>query len=81
MDELKVFTGNAHPALAQAITEYLEIPLGKCEVFQFSNDNTFVRILENVFQTGLPPIRTTSSKKSFQNYENYNRVKPLHKTL
>ena len=50
MDELKVFTGNAHPALAQAITEYLEIPLGKCEVFQFSNENTFVRILENVRQ-------------------------------
>ncbi len=50
MDELKVFTGNAHPALAQAITEYLGIPLGKCEVFQFSNENTFVRILENVRQ-------------------------------
>ena len=50
MDELKVFTGNAHPALAQAITEYLDIPLGKCEVFQFSNENTFVRILENVRQ-------------------------------
>src|SRR4030066_255738 len=50
MDELKVFTGNAHPALAKAITEYLNIPLGKCEVFQFSNENTFVRILENVRQ-------------------------------
>jgi ribose-phosphate pyrophosphokinase len=48
MDELKVFTGNANPALAQAIVEYLKIPLGKCEVFQFSNENTFVRILENV---------------------------------
>jgi len=48
MDELKVFTGNANPALAQAIVDYLEIPLGKCEVFQFSNENTFVRILENV---------------------------------
>ncbi len=48
MDELKVFTGNANPALAKAIVEYLGIPLGKCEVFQFSNENTFVRILENV---------------------------------
>jgi ribose-phosphate pyrophosphokinase len=48
MDELKVFTGNANPALAQAIVDYLEIPLGKLEVFQFSNENTFVRILENV---------------------------------
>lgn len=48
MDELMVFTGNAHPALAKAITDYLKIPLGKCEVFQFSNENIFVRILENV---------------------------------
>ncbi len=48
MDELKVFTGNAHPALAKAVTKYLDIPLGKCEVFQFSNENIFVRILENV---------------------------------
>ncbi len=50
MDELKVFTGNAHPALAQAVTEYLGIPLGKCEVFEFNNENIFVRILENVRQ-------------------------------
>ncbi len=50
MDELKVFTGNAHPALAQGICDYLEIPLGKCEVFDFSNENIFVRILDNVRQ-------------------------------
>ncbi len=48
MDELKVFTGNAHPTLAQAVTEYLGIPLGQCEVFEFGNENTFVRILENI---------------------------------
>ncbi len=50
MDELKVFTGNAHPTLARAVTEYLDIPLGRAEVFQFSNENIFVRILENVRQ-------------------------------
>ena len=48
MEELKVFTGNAHPALAKSIGDYLNIPPGKSEVFQFSNQNTFVRILENV---------------------------------
>ncbi len=48
MDELKVFTGNANPALARAVTESMGIPLGKCEVFEFSNENIFVRILENV---------------------------------
>ena len=45
---MKVFTGNANPALAKAITEYLGMPLGKAEVFEFSNENIFVRILENV---------------------------------
>ena len=50
MDELKVFTGNAHPALAKAVADYLKIPLGECEVFTFSNENIFVRILENVRQ-------------------------------
>ncbi len=48
MDEMKVFSGNAHPVLAKAITDYLDIPLGKREIIQFSNENTFVRILENV---------------------------------
>ncbi len=50
MDELKVFSGNAHKSLAESITKYLGIPLGRCDVFQFSNENTFVRILENVRQ-------------------------------
>jgi ribose-phosphate pyrophosphokinase len=48
MDELKVFSGNAHPSLAQSICDYLQIPLGKVDVSEFSNENIFVRILENV---------------------------------
>jgi ribose-phosphate pyrophosphokinase len=48
MDELTVFTGNAHPELARKVVDYLGIPMGKAEVFQFSNENIFVRILENV---------------------------------
>ena len=48
IDELKVFTGNAHPFLARSICDYLELPLGSCEVSQFSNENIFVRIQENV---------------------------------
>ena len=61
MDELKVFTGNAYPALAQAVTEYLGIPLGKCEAFEFSNENIFVRILENVRQRDTFVIQPLSS--------------------
>jgi ribose-phosphate pyrophosphokinase len=48
MEELKVFTGNAHPTLAKSICDYLKIPLGQAKVTQFSNENIFVQILENV---------------------------------
>ena len=48
--ELRIFSGNAHPELAQSICGYLETPLGACEVLEFSNENIFVRILENVRQ-------------------------------
>jgi len=61
MDEIKVFTGSAHPALAQAVADYLNIPLGRCEVFEFSNENTFVRILENVRQRDVFVIQPLSS--------------------
>jgi len=61
VDELKVFTGNAHPALAQAVAEYLDIPLGQSETFQFSNENIFVRILENVRQRDTFVIQPLSS--------------------
>ena len=47
-DELKVFTGNAHPRLAEQICKYLGTSLGRVEVFEFSNENIFVRILENI---------------------------------
>ena len=47
-EDLKVFSGTAHPKLAQDICSYLGISLGNCDVFKFSNDETFVKILENV---------------------------------
>lgn len=64
MDELKVFTGNAHPALARDVAGYLDIPLGKAEVFEFSNENIFVRILENVRQRDTFVIQPLSSPVS-----------------
>ena len=47
-EDLRVFSGTAHPRLAQDICSYLGISLGNCDVFKFSNDETFVKILENV---------------------------------
>jgi ribose-phosphate pyrophosphokinase len=61
LDELKVFTGNAHPALAKEVAEYLKMPLGKCEVFEFSNENIFVKILENVRERDVFVIQPISS--------------------
>ena len=61
MDKLKIFTGNAHPALAQSVCDYLDIPLGKCETFEFSNENIFVRILDNVRQRDVFVIQPFSS--------------------
>jgi ribose-phosphate pyrophosphokinase len=61
MDELKVFSGNAHPRLAKEITDYLGISVGNCEVMQFSNENTFVRILENVREMDVFIVQPISS--------------------
>ncbi len=47
-EDLKVFSGNAHPRLARNICSYLGMTLGNCEVFKFSNDNTFVSFRENI---------------------------------
>ncbi len=48
MDDLRIFTGNANRPLAAAICRHLHIPLGDADVFQFSNENIFVKINENV---------------------------------
>ncbi len=47
-NKLKVFTGNANPELAKEICKYLKIPLGKSEVTQFPDGETYVKILENI---------------------------------
>jgi ribose-phosphate pyrophosphokinase len=59
--DLSIFTGNAHPALARAICGSLEMPLGQCEVFEFSNENIFVRVLENVRSKDVFVIQPLSS--------------------
>jgi len=47
-NELKVFTGNANPLLAQGVCEYLKIPLGKAKVTQFNDGEIYVKICESV---------------------------------
>lgn len=62
-DELKLFAGSSHPALARRICDYLDIPLSPATITHFANDNLFVQINENVrekdvfvLQTARPPI-------------------------
>ena len=47
-ENLVIFSGNSNPQLAQAIASYLEIPLGKALVKNFTNGETRVQIDENV---------------------------------
>ncbi len=54
-----IFAGNSHPQLVADICAYLHQNAGKVEVFKFSNDNTFVRILENVRQKDVFILQST----------------------
>ncbi len=45
---IAVFSGNAHRGFAEAVCRHLEMPLGGCDVFEFSNENIFVSFQENI---------------------------------
>src|SRR5688500_12047712 len=46
-EQFALYTGNANPALASKIARYLGRELGRAEVFEFANENIFVRIEDN----------------------------------
>ena len=43
-----VFSGNAHPELAQSIAHHLRVPLGKISVGRFSDGEVKLEIMENI---------------------------------
>ncbi len=47
-EDMTIFTGNANPELAEAIAMRLRVGLGNIQVFEFSNENIFVKIDESV---------------------------------
>ena len=59
--DLAIFTGNAHPQLARDVCSYLGVQLGKADVFEFSNENIFVKINENVREKDVFIIQPTCS--------------------
>ncbi len=45
---MKLIAGNSNPKLAQAISEYLDVPLTQAEVKRFADNEVFVEIMENI---------------------------------
>src|SRR5579884_571334 len=56
---LKVFSGNAHPALAKEICKHLGVPLGKAQIGRFPDGEVRLQILENVRGTDCFLIQPT----------------------
>ncbi|MDL2334641.1 MAG: ribose-phosphate pyrophosphokinase [Chloroflexota bacterium] len=46
-DQYDLYTGNSNPELARKIARYLGRDLGHAEVFEFANENIFVKIEDN----------------------------------
>lgn len=61
MERYKVFTGNANPALAEAVCNYLQTPLGKSQVTRFSDGESYCQVLENVRGVDVFVIQPTCS--------------------
>ncbi len=45
---MKIVAGNSNRALAEEISKYLDVPLAKCQVRRFADQEIFVEIQENV---------------------------------
>jgi ribose-phosphate pyrophosphokinase len=59
-DQFEIYHGNANPELARKIARYLGMDCGKAEVFQFANENIFVKILDNVREKDVFLVQPTS---------------------
>lgn len=59
--QIKLFSGNAHRKLAEAICKELNVPCGNCEVGKFSDGEIFVNIAETVRGCDVFIIQPTSS--------------------
>ena len=59
-DQFEIYHGNANPDLARKISRYLGSEPGRAEVFQFANENIFVKILDNVREKDVFLVQPTS---------------------
>jgi ribose-phosphate pyrophosphokinase len=61
LDRLKIFSGNAHPALAREICHWLDKPLVGAEIRQFSDGEIHLQIQENVRGEDVFVVQPTST--------------------
>jgi ribose-phosphate pyrophosphokinase len=59
--DLVVFSGNSNQGLVNEICEYLETPVGRCEVGQFSDGEIKIEIAENVRGRDVFLVQSTST--------------------
>ena len=59
--ELKIFSGRAHPALAQEMCAYLGVPLGELTLYNFSDGEDYCQIDENVRGADVFVVQPTCS--------------------
>ena len=59
--KLSIFSGNANPQFARAVSECLGVPLGRADVFEFPNENIFVRINDVVREQDVFVMQPTCS--------------------
>jgi ribose-phosphate pyrophosphokinase len=57
---MKILSGNSNLPLANAISKYLDVPLAKCEVRRFADNEVFVEIHENMRGEDAFIIQSTS---------------------
>ena len=57
---MKIVAGNSNRALAEEISKYLDVPLAKCQVRRFADQEIFVEIQENVRGEDVFVVQPTS---------------------
>ena len=64
--DLAIFSGRTYPAFAEAICAHLGMKQGEADIFEFANENIFVRYQENIrsrdvflVQPFFPPVSTS----------------------
>src|SRR5438128_12247793 len=57
--DLKVFSGSGNPELANAISEWLQFPLGNLRISHFTDGETYVKFGESVRGTDAYVIQPT----------------------